>query len=331
MKTRILGKTGFKVSEIGLGCWQLGGDFGPLSDALAQTILSQARAAGVTFWDTADVYGDGRSERLIAQNNRDAHAKGDVDRPVIATKLGRTAALFPRGYTKASVRTSLEGNLTRLGLDCLDLIQLHCVPPELLHDGEVFTWLSDFQREGLCRYYGASVETIDEALLCLKDPNLATLQIIFNLFRQDAVDTLLPLALEKNVGIIARLPLASGLLSGKYARDHRFSDQDHRHFNRDGEAFSVGETFSGIPFAKGVELSEQLQQFVPAGMSLAQFSLRWLLDHPAVSSVIAGVSRPDQVRSNVSASALESLPEKTHQALKTFYHSNIRPHIRGTI
>lgn len=326
MKTRMLGKTGLQVSEIGLGCWQLGGDFGPVSEAQATQILDSAWHQGVQLWDTADVYGSGLSEQRIG----DWRARTGNAVTVI-TKLGRDGALYPSSYSKAGVRASLQGSARRLGVDSLTLAQLHCVPFEVLRDGEIFTWLDDFQREGLIQHYGASVETLEEGLFCLRQPNLASLQIIFNLFRQDAITELLPAAARADVGVIVRLPLASGLLSGKFAPDHRFAEQDHRHFNRDGQAFNVGETFSGLPFGVAVERVRQLESLLPQNMTLAQLALRWILDQPAVSTVIAGVSKADQVAANVSASALGPLPQALHRQLFDFYTEKVRGQVRGAI
>ncbi|WP_428819155.1 aldo/keto reductase [Microbulbifer sp. MCCC 1A16149] len=327
MNYRQLGKTGYRVSEIGLGCWQLGGDFGPLAGDTASDILETAAACGINFWDTADVYGGGESEQRIGNSLH------KPDNLVVATKVGRGAGLYPEGYSLAAVRASLEASAQRLGVDAIDLAQLHCVPPAILKQGDIFQWMESLKHSGLIRHYGASVETIEEAFTCLQQPGLATLQIIFNLFRQDAAEALLDAAQEKNVGIIVRLPLASGLLSGKFTRDTRFAESDHRNYNRDGAAFSVGETFGGIPFEKGVELAEGLEPLLTEGTptGLAAQSLRWILDHPAVSSVIAGASSPQQITSNASACDLAPLSESTHQILSSYYQQQVRPHIRGAI
>ena len=324
MKTRRLGKTGFEVSEIGLGCWQLGGDFGPVEDEAAKAILDAAQAAGITFWDTADVYGGGLSERRIG-----AHAKGETVK--VATKLGRSSRLFPNHYTKDGLRESLVGSAERLGVKSLDLVQLHCVPTPVLREGKIFGWMDELKAEGLMQHWGASVETIDEGLLCLDQPGCATLQIIFNLLRQDAAKDLLPKAAERDVGIIVRLPLASGLLSGKFDKNTRFDPSDHRNYNRDGQAFSVGETFSGIPFERGVELVQELKGLAPEGMPLSQFALRWILDHPQVSTVIAGVSKPEQIADNVAASERKSLFPALMKQLGEWYEREVRPEIRGGV
>ncbi|HVW92578.1 MAG TPA: aldo/keto reductase [Devosia sp.] len=325
MERRRLGKTDYLVSEIGLGCWQLGNSFGPVDDETAEAILNRALVLGVDFWDTADVYGDGESESRIGRVLKQ-HPNVRV-----ATKVGRAGSLFPDKYTRAGVRASLEGSAQRLGVETIDLAQLHCVPQEVLEDGEIFSWMDELVAEGLVRHYGASVETIEQGLLCLRNPRLATLQIIFNLFRQDAVSDLLPQAQAADVGIIVRLPLASGLLSGKFGRDQRFAASDHRNFNRDGAAFNVGETFSGIPFETGVELVSELEKLNSTGLPMAQFALRWILDHPAVSTVIAGVSRPDQLDENVAAAARPPIPAALDDQLWEFYSGRVRPTVRGGI
>jgi aryl-alcohol dehydrogenase-like predicted oxidoreductase len=320
-----LGKTDFLVSEIGLGTWQLGGDFGPIEDSDASTILANAGRLGVNFWDTSDVYGNGLSEHRIGT------FYGKPDGLVVATKVGRAAALYPDKYTKGGVRESLEESARRLCVDSIDLAQLHCVPREVLEAGEIFGWMDEIKAEGLIKNWGASVETIAEADICLEQEGLATLQIIFNIFRQDATESLLDKAMERDVGVIARLPLASGLLSGKYTRDTEFSPTDHRSYNRDGQAFSVGETFGGIPFETGVELADELRGFVPEGQRMSLFALRWILDHKAVSTIIAGVSRPDQIGVNVEAGDLPELPQSVHERLAEFYTEKVRPNIRGEI
>ncbi len=325
MQTRRLGKTGYQVTEIGLGTWQLGGDFGEVSETLAADILGTATDLGVTFWDTADVYGAGLSESRIAASTKKPAGLH------VATKLGRDGSLYPDKYTRDGVRKSLEGSARRLGVETLDLAQLHCVPRAVLDDGAIFAWMDEFQRDGLVAHWGASVETVEEGLLCLKQPGLATLQIIFNLFRQDAVAELLPRAAEADVGIIVRLPLASGLLSGKYTADHQFAPKDHRNYNRDGKFFNVGETFSGLPFADGVRLVNEMKALLPEDQPLSQSALRWILDHEAVSSIIAGVTKPRQLVDNVAASALPPLGEQRHARLAAFYQDEVRPLVRGGI
>lgn len=325
MKMRRLGKTGLWVSEIGLGCWQLGGDFGPMEDTEASTILANAARLGVNFWDTADVYGNGLSEHRIGT------FYGKPEDLVVATKVGRSASLYPDKYTKGGIKDSLEESARRLLVETIDLAQLHCVPREVLEAGEIFTWMNEIQAEGLIRNWGASVETIAEAEICLEQEGLSTLQIIFNIFRQDAADGLLEKARDKDVGIIVRLPLASGLLSGKYSAQTEFSPSDHRSYNREGQAFSVGETFGGIPFENGVELADQLRGFVPEGQRMSLFALRWILDHDAVSTVITGVSRPEQIGVNAQASDMAELSPRVHAQLSEFYRDTVRRHIRGEV
>ena len=329
MKTRILGKTGFSVSEIGLGCWQLGNDFGPMEDAQAEQILTTASEQGINLFDTADVYGGGISEQRIGQWL--AKQPAQAAKPIVISKVGRDGALFPDGYSKEKVRKNIEGTVSRLGVDALDLVQLHCIPPKVLKDGEIFTWLADFQQQGLIKNFGASVETLEEALLCTEVEHLASLQIIFNIFRQDAATQLLPIAEEKNIGIIVRLPLASGLLSGKMQKNRQFSAQDHRQYNRDGQAFHVGETFNGIEFDTGVDLANEAKALLPENLNLLQVSLRWLLDQPAVSTIISGASSAQQVISNAQVSDLPPLSLALHQSLNTFYQEKVKQHIRGGI
>jgi aryl-alcohol dehydrogenase-like predicted oxidoreductase len=327
MKHRIFGPTGRKVSEVGLGCWQLGGNWGDVSEAEAQATLFSAYEKGVNFFDTADVYGDGRSERLVGEFLREANARAKV---FVATKLGRRGDPgWPTNFTREAMRRHTEDSLQRLGVDALDLTQLHCVPFEVLQRGEVFETLRELQREGKIKAFGASVETVEEALYCLNVPGLASLQFIFNLFRQKAVDALLPQVKAKGVAFIVRLPLASGLLVGKYTATTTFAESDHRTFNRDGQAFNVGETFAGLPFATGVELAEALRPFVPAGMAMADFALRWCLDHDAVTTIIPGARNPAQVRGNLRASEIAPLPAALHAQLKAFYAAQVSAHIRG--
>lgn len=324
MNLRRLGKTGYEVSEIGLGCWQLGGDFGPVGDAEASAILKRARSHDVNFWDTADVYGGGISESRIGEF-------ADKEGVIVATKLGRNDKMFPNKYTRRLVKESLTGSLERLGVETLDLAQLHCLPQPVLEDGEIFNIMDDLRDEGLMRHYGASVESVEQGLLCLRHDGVATLQIIYNLFRQDAAKELLPKAQEKNIGIIVRLPLASGLLGGKYTKETRFTAQDHRTYNREGKAFFVGETFSGLPFETGVELVDELKKMVPRGIPLAQFALRWLLDQPAISTIIAGVTKPAQLDDNVEATRRDPLEPGLVEELRDWYERKVRPHVRGHI
>ena len=322
MRKRTLGKCGFKVSEIGLGCWQLGGDFGPVGDAQSQLILKAADESGINFWDTADVYGGGSSESRIEQYVH--QNKPDV---IIATKVGRDGALYPDGYTREKVRANIAGSAIRLGVETLDLVQLHCVPPEILKAGDILAWMEEFQSEGLIRAFGASVETIEDALMLVEHPNLTSLQIIFNIFRQNALTELFPAALANDVGIIVRLPLASGVLSGKMQKNQSFAASDHRNYNRHGEAFSQGETFSGLPFETAVEFVDEIKQWAPEGMSMAQMAMRWILDQAAVSTVITGASRPEQVVENAAVSTLDSLSIELQQNLADFYRQNVESEI----
>lgn len=325
MKHRVFGPTGRSVSEIGLGCWQLGGNWGDVSEADALATLFSAYERGVDFFDTADVYGDGRSERLVGAFVREARAE-----VYVATKLGRGGDPgWPGNFTREAMRRHTEDSLRRLGVEALDLTQLHCVPPEVLRRGEVFETLRELQQEGKIKAFGASVETVAEALHCLSVPGLASLQFIFNLFRQKAVAELLPLVQAKGVAFIVRLPLASGLLAGRYTAQTTFAESDHRNFNRDGQAFNVGETFAGLPFAKGVELVEELRAFVPPATAMADFALRWCLDHPEVTTIIPGARNAAQVRGNVHASVMAPLPPELHARLRQFYQEKVAAHIRG--
>jgi len=325
MKHRNFGTHSQPVSEVGLGCWQFGGDFGPMSDAQAMAIMSAAADSGVDFFDTADVYGGGRSESLIGKFL--ATHKGQPIR--VVTKYGRDGSVFPDKFTEASMHAAVDVARRRLGVDVLDCLQLHCIPIDALREGDVFDWLRSLKAEGAIREFGASVESVDEGLLCLKQDGLASLQVIFNLFRQKLATKLFPQAQAAGVSIIVRLPLASGLLSGKFTRQTEFTDGDHRNYNRDGQCFNVGETFAGLPFETGVELVNEIREMLPENMTMAQASLRWILDHDAVTTVIPGASSPEQVASNVAVSNLPSLSEHIHQRLSTLYQSKIAQHIRG--
>ena len=326
MKKRTFNGTGRPVSEVGLGCWQLGGsDWGDLDDHTAFRILDAAAENGTSFFDTADVYGSGRSEELIGAFLKDRRGGGLF----VATKLGRTGALFPDKYTAKGLREATEASIKRLGVEALDLTQLHCVPTEVLRRGEVFGWLRDLQQEGKIKAWGASVETADEALLCLEQEGLASLQIIFNLFRQKPADLVLPRAKEKNVAIIVRLPLASGLLSGKMCKTTKFAQNDHRTYNRDGQKFNVGETFAGLPFETGVELVDELREIGPPDQPMAEWSQRWILDHEAVTVIIPGASRVEQASGNADVSAAPPLSADLHARLQAFYRERVASHIRG--
>lgn len=325
MNQRIFGRTSFRASEIGLGCWQLGGtDWGDVDDQHALAILHAAADAGVNFLDTADVYGAGRSEDLIGGFLR--QRQGEF---FVATKLGRTADLYPDGYTEAGVRAATEASLRRLGVEALDLTQLHCVPPRVLGRGDVFDWLRKLRDEGKVKAFGASVESMDEARICLAQEGLCSLQVIFNVFRQRPIRTIFDEARRKRVAIIVRLPLASGLLAGKMTKERQFPRNDHRFYNRDGQCFNVGETFAGLPFEKGVELAEALRGLVPEGMSMADMAQRWILDHDAVSTVITGASKPEQVWLNARVSGLPRLSGELHHKLGEFYARQVAAHVRG--
>lgn len=326
MKTRLFNHSHIPVSDVGLGCWQLGGtDWGEVSEEDALAILHTSVEHGVTLFDTADVYGAGRSERLIGTFLKQTSA--DI---FVATKLGRAADPGgPANFTRAAVRAHTEASLRRLGVEALDLTQLHCVPPAVLQQAEIFDWLRELQAEGKIRRFGASVESIDEAQVCLTQEGLASLQIIFNLFRQKPITTLFDQAQKQGVALIVRLPLASGLLSGKYTKDTQFAPSDHRSYNRNGEAFNVGETFAGLPFPLGVELADALRPLVPDGLSMAQMALRWCLDFPAVTGIIPGAKSPAMAGANAAVSDLPPLPPALHDELSRFYQERVAGHIRG--
>jgi aryl-alcohol dehydrogenase-like predicted oxidoreductase len=325
MQNRQFGRSGTPVSEIGLGTWQIGGSWGDVSESESLDILRAASENGVNFFDTADVYGNGRSERLIGQFLRETSA--DI---FVATKLGRGGTPgWPENFSLPAMRAHTEASLQRLGVEALDLIQLHCIPTAELERGDVFDALRTLQQEGKIQRFGASVESMEEALICLQQEGLASLQIIFNIFRQKPIDELFEAAQSKGVALIVRLPLASGLLSGKFTKDSHFSSDDHRNFNRDGQSFNVGETFAGLPFEQGVELADALKTMVPEDMTPAQMALRWILDFPAVTTVIPGAKNVTQVKANVSASSLPPLSEKLHQQLRDFYQAEVASHIRG--
>ncbi len=295
-----------------------------MDDPTAAAILAAALDSGTDFFDTADIYGAGRSEELIGRFLKSCNT------PVmVATKLGRSAVLYPDGYSRDNVRRSICGSLQRLGRDVIDLIQLHCVPAPVLLDGAIFGWLREFKQDGLIRDFGASVVSVEEGLICLQQEGLRSLQVIFNPLRQKLVAELLPQAQAKGVGIIVRLPLASGLLAGKYTAATVFPASDHRNYNRDGQHFNVGETFAGLPFGIGVELADQLKTYLPDGMSLAEMSLRWILDHEAVSVIIPGASSAAQARGNAAAAALPRLPPALHAQLSEFYLARVAQYIRG--
>ena len=325
MKKRPFGSDKTMVSEVGLGTWQIGGGWGTVEEKTAMEILHTATEAGITFFDTADVYGDGRSEKFIGKFLSDYPNK-----IYVATKLGRNSNPgWPENFTPEAMIRHTENSLSRLKVERFDLIQLHCIPQEILADGAVFDVLRDLKKQGKIGDFGVSVESVEEGLISLKEEGIASLQVIFNIYRQKLIAELFDKAKHQGVSIIARVPLASGLLSGKMTKNTKFDETDHRNFNRDGAAFNVGETFAGLPFEKGVELTEELAAFKPEGMTLAQMALRWILDYDAVSVVIPGASRPAQVRDNAAISALPPLSPELHKKLDAFYREKVAQHIRG--
>ncbi|HWF48557.1 MAG TPA: aldo/keto reductase [Bryobacteraceae bacterium] len=320
MKYRPLGRTGFEVSEVSLGAWQIGGAWGAVPDEDALRVVRAALDCGINFIDTADVYGDGRSERLIAQALRD-----HPGRVFVATKAGRrlsphTAA----GYNRENLIKFIERSLRNLERDALDLVQLHCPPTEVYYLPEVFGILDELKRHGKILHYGVSVEKVEEALIAIEYPDVQTVQIIFNLFRQRPRQILFPLCRERRVGVLARLPLSSGLLSGKIRRDSQFAPDDHRSFNRNGEQFDKGETFSGIPLEAGLDAVEEIRKLMPDGVTMADFALRWILDEPAVSCVIPGARNEQQVRQNAAASDLPPLTKTQREAVNSIYERRIK-------
>ena len=312
-----------QVSEVGLGAWQFGGDFGDFEDP--QAILRAAVDAGVTFFDTADVYGAGKSEEAIGR-----FLKGCSESIFVATKLGRFEGTgFPDAFTKESLTKATEASLKRLGVDALDLTQLHCISQEAMAGGEVWHWLGELKQAGKIKRFGASVESMEEALLCLEQEGLTSLQIIFNIFRQKPSKILFEKAAQKGVALIIRLPLASGLLAGKYTQATTFADTDHRNYNRNGECFNVGETFAGLPFEKGVALADQIKPLVPEGITMAQMAQRWILDHDAVTVMIPGARTVAHAASNAAVSESDSLSAELHSQLATLYENEVKAFIRG--
>ena len=330
MHTRTLGNTGAAISEIGLGTWQLGSaDWGTVDPADAQAILTRSVELGVNFIDTADVYGMGHSERAIGDFLKTTSAELHV-----ATKLGRRHDEphgWPQNFTLETMRAHTEDSLRHLGIDSLFLTQLHCIPTDELRRGEVFEHLRTLQSEGLIQHWGVSVETVEEGLLCLEQPGLASLQIIFNIFRQKLVDELLPAAQTKGVGLIARVPLASGLLAGKFNTATTFPETDHRHYNAEGQCFNIGETFAGVRLANGAALAEAVRDTFPdpGDHTMAQQALRWVLDHDAITTVIPGASRLAQAESNAAVSKMPELPVDTHTQLRALYDDRIHEKIVG--
>lgn len=326
METRTLGRTGRRVGVVGLGCWQLGGDWGEVADETAHAVLTAALDSGVTFLDTADVYGDGRSEKFVGQVL--AERGGAASGITVATKMGRRAdPHVAEAYTLDAFRGWTDRSRANLGVDRLDLVQLHCPPTPVLRDERTYDHLDTLVSEGRIAAYGVSVETVEEALLAIARPHVATIQIILNVFRRKPLEEVLPAAAEAAVGIIARVPLASGLLSGKYDEHTQFAASDHRAYNRHGEAFDVGETFSGVPYEVGVVAAREVASFTPAGATTAQLALRWIVDQPGVSVVIPGARNPAQAVANAEAAELPPLDAGTLRGLERIYDESIRFHV----
>ena len=323
MQYRKLGRTGFNVSSVSFGSWAIGGTWGTVNDDESMAALHTAVDQGINFFDTADVYGDGRSERLLARLKRERS-----EEIIIPTKVGRR--LDPHtaeGYNRKNLTKFVDRSLKNLETDSLDLVQLHCPPWEVYYTPEVFGIMDDLVQAGKIRHYGVSVEKIEEALKAIEYPNVKTVQIIYNIFRQRPADLFFKVAKERNIGILARVPLASGLLTGKMTTRTTFEKDDHRAFNRKGEAFDRGETFSGVDYATGLQAVEELRPLVPAGMSMAQFALRWILMNDAVSCVIPGGKRPSQVIDNAAAADLPDLDQATMDKVKAVYDQYIRPQV----
>ncbi len=321
MEYRELGRTGWKVSAVSFGAWAIGGTWGEVDDRESLAALHRALDLGVNLFDTADVYGDGRSERLLARLRRERKEPF-----LVATKAGRR--IYPHvsgGYTRENLTAFVDRSLQNLEADSIDLLQLHCPPTEVYYMPEVFAVLDDLTKVGKLRHYGVSVERVEEALKAIEFPGVQSVQIIFNIFRQRPADLLFREAERNRVGILARLPLSSGMLAGKLTRSSTFSPDDHRSFNRHGEAFDRGETFSGIDFETGLQAVDALRPLVPPGMTLAQMALRWILMFPAVTCAIPGAKRRIQVEENVAAAGLPPLPESTMAEIQKLYDRRIRP------
>jgi aryl-alcohol dehydrogenase-like predicted oxidoreductase len=323
VRTRTVGRWGREISEVGLGAWQLGADWGEVAEGDALATLHGAVDAGVTFLDTADVYGDGRSERIIGRLLAERPDAGLI----VATKMGRRVAQEPAAYTLDNFRAWTDRSRRNLGVDTLDLVQLHCPPTPVYSTDAVFDALDTLVDEGRVAAYGVSVETCAEALTAIARPGVVTVQIIFNAFRHKPAREVLPAAARAGVGIIARVPLASGLLSGRYDEHTVFGPDDHRAYNRHGEAFDVGETFSGVDYDTGLAAVRRLTPLVPDGATTAQFALRWILDHPEVSTVIPGARNAEQGAANAAAAALPPLPESAHAEVSAVYDALIRDRV----
>jgi aryl-alcohol dehydrogenase-like predicted oxidoreductase len=321
MDYRELGRTGWRVSEVSFGAWAIGGTWGSVDDRESLAALYRAVELGVNFFDTADVYGDGHSERLLGQLKRER--KEEI---IIATKAGRR--LDPHiadGYSAENLTAFVERSLLNLGVETLDLLQLHSAPPEVYYRPEVFAVLDELVKQGKIRYYGVSVEKVEEALKAIEYPGVQTVQLIFNMFRQRPAELFFAEARKRKVGILARLPLSSGMLAGKLTLQSQFAPDDHRAFNRHGEAFDRGETFSGIDYETGLKAVQELRTLVPDNMTLAQFALRWILMFDAVTCAIPGAKRPAQVEENVSAADQPALSADKMLAVRRVYEERIRP------
>ncbi|TQM83401.1 aryl-alcohol dehydrogenase-like predicted oxidoreductase [Saccharothrix saharensis] len=321
MENRNAVRLGRQVGVVGLGCWQLGADWGQVEESDALAVLHAAADTGVNFFDTADVYGDGRSETLIGEFLRE---RGDAG-ITVATKMGRRVDQVPENYTRENFLAWNDRSRANLGVDTLDLVQLHCPPTPVYSTDEVFDALDEMVEAKRIAAYGVSVETVEEALTAIARPGVASVQIILNALRLKPLERVLPAAAEAGVAIIARVPLASGLLSGKYTASTTFSADDHRNYNRNGDAFDVGETFSGVPFEVGLEAVERLRPHVPAGATMAQFALRWIVDQPGVTVVIPGARNAEQARANSAAADLAPLPAEALDEVRAVYDSLIRP------
>lgn len=320
MQYRELGRTGWKVSEVSFGAWAIGGAWGKVEDSESMAALRRAVELGVNFIDTADVYGDGRSERLVGQLCRE-----NKDRIYVATKAGRRLKVqTPKGYNRKKLTEFVGRSLKNLGVETIDLLQLHCPPMQVYYMPEVFGILDDFVKEGKLRYYGVSVEKVEEALKAIEFPNVQSVQIIFNMFRHRPAELFFEQAKKRKVGILARVPLASGMLTGKLRPDSTFASDDHREFNRHGEAFDRGETFSGVDYDIGLKVVEELKAICPEGMSMVQFALRWILMFDAVTCAIPGAKRPSQADENFAASDMPAISEEIMAKVRSLYDNNIR-------
>lgn len=324
MNQRKFGQTGKVVSEIGFGAWAIGGSWGDVSESDAKAALHAALDSGTTFIDTADVYGDGRSERIIAAVLKERGGP----RPFVATKAGRR--LDPhvaQGYTAANLNAFVDRSLKNLDTDCLDLVQLHCPPTEVYYRPEVFDAMDGMVASGKILNYGVSVEKAEEGLKAIEYPGVKSVQVIYNIFRQRPADLFMREAQARGVAVIVRVPLASGLLTGKMRGDTRFAVDDHRHFNRDGLAFDKGETFAGVPYDLALEAVDAIRPWVPKGVTMAQFALRWILMNQGVTTVIPGAKNPEQATANCAASELPPLTEAAMTALRTLYLEKIAPFV----